>query len=91
MELSYCEMREKTVVNIIDGKDLGHVQDITFSEAGKISGFTVKGDKVGFWGAFRREEIFIPWRKICKIGSDVVLIELCDDEEMGESHNISQK
>lgn len=89
MELSYCEIRVKSVVNIIDGKDLGHVQDILFSEAGKISGFTVKGEKAGFLGAFRREEIFIPWRKICKIGTDTVLIELCDDEEdKADSHNI---
>ncbi len=87
MELSFCELREKSVVNILDGKDLGHVQDLIFSETGKISGFTVRGEKSGFLGVLKREPLCVPWRKICKIGSDVVLIQLCDDEDEYDLQN----
>ena len=75
-ELSFCELRCKQVINVIDGKFLGRICDIIFSRgSARILGFVVPGD-----GSFRflrkRDDMFIPFERICKIGVDVILVEL---------------
>jgi YlmC/YmxH family sporulation protein len=75
-EMSFCELRCKQVINVIDGKFLGRICDVVFSRgSAKVLGFVVPGD--GIFRIFRkRADIFIPFERICKIGIDVVLIEL---------------
>ena len=86
--ITFCELRSKSVINVVDGKDLGHVQDLTFCEKGKITGITVPGGSSGFLGLMKCEPLFIEWNRICKIGDDVVLVSLSNDKENTESHNI---
>jgi len=75
MEISYAELRQKTVVNIVDGKNLGHIIDAIFDDAyGKLLGFVVPSIKRNFFKS--NNDIFIPYQNICKIGSDVILVEL---------------
>ena len=77
MESSFLELRCKEVVNVVDGKRLGHIVDIVFDLAsGQISGLVVQGDK-NFWNVFKSGgEIFVPYNQICKIGDDTILVEL---------------
>ena len=77
LESSFLELRCKEVVNVVDGKRLGHIVDIVFDLAsGQISGLVVPGDK-NFWNVFKSGgEIFIPYCQICKIGDDTILVEL---------------
>ena len=77
MESSFLELRCKEVVNVVDGKKLGHIVDIVFDLAsGQISGLVVPGDK-NFWNVFKSGgEIFVPYQQICKIGDDTILVEL---------------
>ena len=72
MDISYSELKSKEIINLSDGKKLGHVIDVLFdSISGKVSGIVVPGEK----RVFRKsEEIFIPLEKVRKIGDDVVLI-----------------
>ena len=75
-ELSFCELRCKQVVNVIDGKVLGRICDIVFSRgSAKVLGFVVPGD-AAFHFLRKQGDIFIPFEQICKIGIDVVLVEL---------------
>lgn len=76
MDLTFCELREKECVNIIDGRRLGHVLDIAFSCAGEISGIVVPGEKKFFKNIVGNDSIFIPWGSINKIGDDIILVEL---------------
>ena len=47
METSFCELKAKEVVNIVDGKRLGHITDLVFeTHCGKILGLVVPGEKV---------------------------------------------
>ena len=75
-EVTFCELRCKQVVNVVDGRCLGHIIDIVFDlKCGRILGLVTPGFRRWFW--FRpREDIFIPWRCVCKIGDDVILVEL---------------
>lgn len=75
MEISFVELRQKVVVNIVDGKNLGHIIDAIFDDTyGKLLGFVVPGLKRSFFKP--QNDIFIPYQNICKIGKDVILVEL---------------
>ena len=77
MQSSFLELRCKEVVNVVDGKKLGHIVDIVFDlQSGVICGLVVPGDK-NFWNIFKSGgELFIPYNQICKIGDDTILVEL---------------
>ncbi|MDD4275965.1 MAG: YlmC/YmxH family sporulation protein [Clostridia bacterium] len=73
-------MRCKEVINVVDGKRLGRIIDIIIDQRrGRVLGLVVPSQKHG-WPIFRAcEDIFIPYNNICKIGEDVILVELmCD-------------
>ena len=77
MEISFSELRTKIVVSLVDGKRLGNVIDLIFDEtSAKILGVIVPGSK-GLSSIFKsREDIFIPYHHICKIGQDTILVDL---------------
>lgn len=74
MEVSYSDLKNKEVVNVADGKKLGHIIDILFDNAsGEVKGVVVPGDKKIFR---KTEDIFVPLARVKKIGDDVVLVYL---------------
>ena len=77
VETSFCELRAKSVINVVDGSLLGHICDIVLEICtGHILGFVVPCSR-GFFHIFKSvEEIFIPYHNVCKIGKDVILVEL---------------
>ena len=87
METSFLELKSKQVINTVDGKCLGHITDIVFDVVtAKALGFVVPQPNQGFWGLFRgSKEIFIPFDCVCKLGVDVILVELYVDQKTGES------
>lgn len=76
--MSLSELRTKDVINTLDGKRLGKVMDIEFDACtGQVEALVVPGDfKVG--NVLRGEKcgVVIPWQRICKIGENVILIQL---------------
>ena len=80
--MSLSELRTKDVVNTLDGKRLGKVMDIEFDERdGRVEALVVPGEfKVG--NVIRGEKcgVVIPWQRICKIGENVILVELGPEE-----------
>ena len=79
MQISFLELRDKDVINVIDGKKLGRIQDVTFTQHGQVTGFVVPGERKFLKSISRDECIFIPYGNICKIGDDVILVELKSD------------
>ena len=77
MECSFLELRCKEVVNVVDGKRLGHIIDVVFDlQTARICGLVLPNSK-SFWNVFKGgQEIFVPFSQICKIGEDTILIEL---------------
>jgi len=77
METSFTELRSKIVVNLVDGRKLGHIIDLIIEQnSAKVLGIIVPGCR-STWSIFRsREDIFIPYHCICKIGADTILVEL---------------
>ena len=77
LECSFLELRCKEVINVVDGKRLGHIIDVVFDlQNSKITGLIVPNSK-SFWNVFKSgQELFIPFTQICKIGEDTILVEL---------------
>jgi YlmC/YmxH family sporulation protein len=70
-------MRCKHVINVADGSLLGHIIDLVFDiRTSRILGFVVPGCRSSFNFFKSPPEIFIPYCNICKIGEDVVLVEV---------------
>ena len=75
-QYSFQELAARRVINMADGKELGHACDMVFTAMGRVMGLVVPGRK-GFFKSFtNNENIFIPWNSIIKIGSDVILVEI---------------
>lgn len=71
------DLRARDVVNILDGKKLGHICDIELDlEIGKVIAIILPGRLRGFSIFAKREDIVIPWKKIVRIGRDVILVEV---------------
>ena len=76
MDITFCELRNKEVVNTLNGKRLGRVCDIVIScETCRVLGVVVPNDKRLFRN---KEDLFVPWRNIVKIGDDVILVQLTE-------------
>ena len=76
--MSLSELRTKDVVNTLDGQRLGKVMDIEFDVMnGHVDALVVPGEfKVGSMLRGEKCGIVIPWQRICKIGENVILVEL---------------
>jgi YlmC/YmxH family sporulation protein len=77
VETSFLELRCKEVINVVDGRRLGHIIDIIIElNSGRVLGFIVPGDR-SFWNVFKSgQELFIPFSQVCKIGEDSILVEI---------------
>lgn len=76
IDFTFCELREREVINIVDGKKLGRVTDMAFHCSGNIVGIIVPGEKKLLKTLSGAESIFVPWKNVIKIGDDVILVNL---------------
>ncbi|OIQ09741.1 PRC-barrel domain protein [Moorella thermoacetica] len=72
-----AELRQREVINVIDGRRLGTIKDIDLDlEDGRVRALIVPGQGSKFLFFFGREEdLVIPWENVVKIGVDVILVE----------------
>lgn len=85
------EFQSKEVVNVENGKRLGHIGDLEINlSTGKIEALVIpgQGKMMGFFG--RESDVVIPWRNIVRIGTDVILVRFYgshsnEEEERRES------
>ena len=78
MELSFCELRAKEVVNMADGTKFGHIIDMSISLNGQVLGLVLPNEKCLFKTIASDKCVFVPWRNVCRIGDDVILVNLSD-------------
>lgn len=76
---TFCELREKEIINICDGARLGCICDLEIDDStGTICSIVVPGPS-RFLGLLRNsEELVIPFCKIQKIGDDVMLVDIAN-------------
>ena len=79
--MRFCELKEKEVVNICNGKCLGGVVDLQINVcSGAIEALIVPGPGkfCGFFGT--DSEYVIPFACIKKIGPDIILVDVCVED-----------
>lgn len=86
METSFCELRGKEVINVVDGKRLGKIIDIVFdTRFGKLLGIVVPCYNKS-WNIFKQcDDIFIPFNSVCKFGEDAILVQIYIPNQNGAS------
>ena len=91
MELTYKELKKRDVVNVVDGKCLGHLTNLKLTfPSGKLTGIFVAGKRGnGIFRIFDKSEIFISEKNIIKIGGDVILVNLKCGESIEQSVNLN--
>ena len=77
MECRIAELRCKEVINVKDGARLGFVSDVAIeTESGRVVAITVPGKAgISLFGSSANDYV-IPWDAICRIGDDIILVEL---------------
>lgn len=76
--MTLSELRQKDVINTRDGQCLGKVMDIEFCAVdGRITALVVPGEfSLAALLRGERTGVVIPWENICKIGDDVILVDV---------------
>ncbi len=77
MQCRIQDLRCKEVVNVCDGLRLGYVSDVLLNTAtGQIVAIVVPGPcrYLGLIG--REDDYIIPWECICRLGDDIVLVQI---------------
>ncbi len=72
--MSFCELKNKEVVNVQDGSLLGCVTDIEFDICnGNILSLVLPGNGI-LASLSAKNKIIIPWCDIERIGKDTILV-----------------
>lgn len=86
---SFCrvtDLRDREVINVCDGRRLGYVYDVEIDvSCGKVIALVVPEEHNGF-SFVHTCDIKIPWEKIDRIGEDIILVSLHDNEIKPEEH-----
>lgn len=85
--MTFTELKQKDVVNICDGRRLGKPIDLVLGDTACVEALVVPAGG-GFLNLLRQEKegCLVPWERVLRIGSDVILVEVRDLlENAGES------
>ncbi len=70
------ELQNKTVINLLDGKNIGNIIDLNIDEQGKTVDLIVEKRKFFISFFSNKKEISVKWEQINKIGEDVILVNI---------------
>ena len=86
MAIGCCinDLRDKEVINIIDGRRLGYVDDIEVDICnGRLVSIIVPGCGDKWFGLSKGRDIVILWENIEKIGDDTILVKINVEDYAG--------
>lgn len=73
---TYNELRQKEVINVIDGRRMGNIVDLELDVGdGTVLSLIVPGSTKMLQFLRPEKDIIIPWGNIVKIGDDVILVK----------------
>ncbi len=70
------ELQNKTVINLVDGKNIGNIIDLSIDERGNTIGLIVEKHRFLISYFTSQKEFSISWDQIEKIGEDVILVRV---------------
>lgn len=76
------ELQNKDIVDIESGRVIGSIIDIALDESGILQSLVVEKSKFLISLFSSKDEIEVKWKQIEKIGEDVILVKLTNDNEI---------
>ena len=77
MAMKLTQLQCKEVICVGDGRRLGFIEDVQVEvPEGRICAIVVPGMGKGLGLVGRRDDFCIPWSAICRIGPDIVLVDV---------------
>lgn len=70
------DLQNKTIINLIDGKNIGNIIDLEINDDGTPVGLVVEKHKFLISSLTSKKELLIKWEQIKKIGEDVILVNI---------------
>lgn len=70
------DLRQRDVINVVDGRRLGYIDDIEIDDDGQVTALIVPGAPRLFGLLGRDRDLLVPWERVLRIGEDVILVEL---------------
>jgi YlmC/YmxH family sporulation protein len=81
MSTKFTELHCKEVICVSDGRRLGYISDACVEiPSGNIQSIIVPCPCKLFGLLGRRDEYVIPWSRICRMGPDIVLVDVKPEE-----------
>lgn len=81
MGIRVTDLHCKEVVCVCDGARLGYVSDVELElPMGQVCAIVVPGRYKFFGMLCCVEDYVIPWRSICRVGDDIILVDCRPDE-----------
>ena len=81
MGIKFTKLQCKEVICVNDGRRLGYISDVEVEVPGGCICAIIVPGPCKFLGLFgHRDDYFIPWNCICRIGPDIVLVDIKHDE-----------
>ena len=85
MNTTFCELRDKEVISVRDGRRLGFISDLEIDLCSGRINCTILPPSGSCFSLFSKKgNIVIPWSAIEKIGDDIILVKYCDLPEIKE-------
>lgn len=83
--ITTSDMKMKEVINIYDGSRVGYVYDfeINFTK-GRVESIVVPSEGRFLKFFSREDEEVVPWKRIVRIGEDVILVEMRSNKYLNE-------
>ena len=80
MPVTFTELKQKDVVNIRDGRRLGKPIDLVLSQSACVEALVVPapGSILNLLKQ-EKEGCLVPWRRVLRIGDDVILVDVCEE------------
>ena len=70
------ELQNKTIINLVDGKNVGNIIDLNIDEKGNAISLIVEKHRFLISYFSSQKEISIKWNQIEKIGEDVIFVRV---------------
>lgn len=74
--MNLSDLQDKKVINTHDGKMIGNIIDAVITNDGKLDKLIVEDSHFIMSRFSNKNEIYIDWSQIVKIGEDVILVRM---------------
>ncbi|WP_079495198.1 YlmC/YmxH family sporulation protein [Maledivibacter halophilus] len=86
--ITTADLRMKEVINVVDGSRIGFIYDFEINiEKNRVEAIIVPKEGKFLKIFMREDDYVIPWKRIVKVGQDIILVELKDSPYYKEKEN----